>query len=65
MKSSFIHHVSIIRFGALALLALCFVQPQVRAQREVSSVFHWVPSSILLIMSREMRIGAVCAGVGD
>jgi hypothetical protein len=43
MRSGYIHHFSIIRFGALALLVLCLVQPQVRAQEEVSLVFHTIP----------------------
>lgn len=42
MQSSFSGHISIVRFAALALLALCFVQPQVQAQEEVSLVFHTI-----------------------
>jgi hypothetical protein len=42
MRSGYIHHVSIIRLGALALLVLCLFQPQVRAQEEVSFVFHTI-----------------------
>jgi hypothetical protein len=42
MHSSFNGHISIIRFAALTLLALCFVQPQVHAQEEVSFVFHTI-----------------------
>lgn len=42
MRSIFSGHISIIRFAALALLALCFVQPQVRAQEQVSFVFHTI-----------------------
>lgn len=42
MRSGYIHHVSIIRLGALALLALCLVKSQVRAQEEVSLVFHTI-----------------------
>ncbi|HEY9431844.1 MAG TPA: hypothetical protein VI260_10325 [Blastocatellia bacterium] len=42
MRSGYIHHVSIIRLGALALLVLCLFQPKVRAQEEVSLVFHTI-----------------------
>src|SRR5262245_8330080 len=42
MRGGYIHHVSIIRLGALALFALCLVQPKVRAQEEVSLVFHTI-----------------------
>jgi hypothetical protein len=40
MHSSFSLHISIIRLAALTLLALCLIQPQVRAQEDVSLVFH-------------------------
>jgi hypothetical protein len=40
MRIDFICSSSIIRLSALATLALCLVQPQVRAQEEVSFVFH-------------------------
>jgi len=43
MRSGYIHHLSIVRLGALALFALCLVHPQVRAQEEVSLVFHTIP----------------------
>jgi hypothetical protein len=43
MRSGYIHHVSIIRLGGLALLVLCLFQPKVRAQDEVSLVFHTIP----------------------
>ncbi len=42
MRSGYIHHVSIIRLGALALFVLSLVQPNVRAQEEVSFVFHTI-----------------------
>jgi hypothetical protein len=42
MRNGYIHHVSIIRLAALALLALCLIQPPVRAQEEVSFVFHTI-----------------------
>jgi hypothetical protein len=42
MRSSFNRHISIIRLAALALGALCFVQPQVQAQEEVSFVYHTI-----------------------
>jgi len=42
MRIGYIHHVSIIRLGALALLVLCLFQPKVRAQEEVSLVFHTI-----------------------
>jgi hypothetical protein len=42
MRVNLICHNSIIRLAALALLALCLVQPQVRAQEEVSIVFHTI-----------------------
>jgi hypothetical protein len=42
MHSSFSRHISIIRLAALTLLALCLIQPQVRAQEEVSVVFHTI-----------------------
>jgi hypothetical protein len=42
MRYGFIHHVSIIRPAALALLALCLLKPQVRAQEQVSLVFHTI-----------------------
>jgi hypothetical protein len=42
MRVDLICHNSIIRLGALALLALCLVQSQVRAQEEVSLVFHTI-----------------------
>jgi hypothetical protein len=42
MRSGYIHHVSIIRLGAFALLVLCLFQPKVRAQEEVSIVFHTI-----------------------
>src|SRR5262245_17644787 len=42
MRGGYIHHVSIIRLGALALLVLCLVQSQARAQEEVSFVFHTI-----------------------
>ena len=42
MRSGYIQHVSIIRLGALALLVLCLFQPKVRAQEEVSYVFHTI-----------------------
>ena len=42
MRSGYIHHVSIIRLVALALLVLCLFQPKVRAQEEVSLVFHTI-----------------------
>lgn len=43
MRVNLIYHNSIIRLTALAVLALCFFQPQVRAQEEVSLVFHTIP----------------------
>jgi hypothetical protein len=42
MRVNLICHNSIIRLAALATLALCLVQPQVRAQEEVSLVFHTI-----------------------
>jgi hypothetical protein len=42
MRVHLIGHNSIIRLGAAALLALCLIQPQVRAQEEVSLVFHTI-----------------------
>jgi hypothetical protein len=43
MRVNLICHNSIIRLAALATLALCLVRPQVRAQEEVSLVFHTIP----------------------
>jgi hypothetical protein len=42
MRVNLICHNLIIRLAALALFALCLVQPQVRAQEEVSLVFHTI-----------------------
>jgi hypothetical protein len=42
MSVNLICHNSIIRLGVLALLALCLFQLQVRAQEEVSLVFHTI-----------------------
>jgi hypothetical protein len=42
MRGSLSRHISTIRLAALALLALCLIQPQVRAQEEVSRVFHTI-----------------------
>ncbi len=42
MHNSFSGHISIVRVAAFALLALCLVQPQVRAQEEVSFVFQTI-----------------------
>jgi len=42
MRSGYIHHVSIIRLGVLVLIVLCLFQPKVRAQEEVSLVFHTI-----------------------
>jgi len=43
MRVNLICHNSIIRLAALGLLALCLVEPRVRAQEEVSLVFHTIP----------------------
>src|SRR5262245_15959359 len=40
MRNTLLCHDSQVRRAALALLALCLIQPQVRAQEEVSLVFH-------------------------
>jgi hypothetical protein len=40
MRNALLCHDSQVRRAALALLALCLIQPQVRAQEEVSLVFH-------------------------
>jgi hypothetical protein len=40
MRNTLLCHDSLVRRAALALLALCLIQPQVRAQEEVSLVFH-------------------------
>ena len=42
MSVNLICHNSIIRLAALATLVLCLVQPKVRAQEEVSFVFHTI-----------------------
>jgi hypothetical protein len=42
MHGGFNRHISIIRLAGLTLLALCFIQPQVQAQEEVSFVFHTI-----------------------
>jgi hypothetical protein len=42
MRVNLICHNSIIRLAALATLVLCLVQPKVRAQEEVSLVFHTI-----------------------
>src|SRR5262245_27448438 len=42
MRSDFSRHSSVLRLAALAMLAICIVQPQVRAQEEVSFVFHTI-----------------------
>jgi hypothetical protein len=42
MRSGYIHNVLINRLGALTLLVLCLLQPKVRAQEEVSLVFHTI-----------------------
>jgi len=40
MRNAHLCHDSQVRRAALALLALCLIQPQVRAQEQVSLVFH-------------------------
>jgi hypothetical protein len=47
MQGGFNRHISIIRLAGLTLLALCFVQPQVQAQEEVSFVYHTIPWGIV------------------
>jgi len=42
MRNTLLCHDSQVRRAALALLALCLIQPQVRAQEEVSLVFHTI-----------------------
>jgi hypothetical protein len=42
MRSDFTCHSSVLRLAALAMLAVCIFQPQVRAQGEVSFVFHTI-----------------------
>lgn len=42
MRNTLLCHDSQVRWAALALLALCLIQPQVRAQEEVSIVFHTI-----------------------
>jgi len=42
MRNTLLGHDSQVRRAALALLALCLIQPHVRAQEEVSLVFHTI-----------------------
>ena len=47
MRVNRIRHNSIIRFSALALLDLCFVQQQVRAQEDGSLVFNTISCGVV------------------
>jgi hypothetical protein len=57
MRADFTRHKSIIRLAALALLAICIVQQQVRAQEEVSFVFHTISWGMVRGQTARFTIG--------